>query len=73
MRKSYIQRTENEDARRQATEEEVARMEQIEMELIKKLQQTQAVQKDAYQQLERAIKEPQTHQSASQAESKTAK
>lgn len=33
-------------------------MEKLEMELIKKLQNTQAVQKDAYQELERALKEP---------------
>lgn len=33
-------------------------MEKIEMELIKKLQNTQAIQKDAYAELERALKEP---------------
>ena len=33
-------------------------MEKLEMELIKKLQNTQAIQKDAYQELERALKEP---------------
>lgn len=33
-------------------------MEKLEMELIKKLQNTQAVQKEAYQDLERALKEP---------------
>ena len=33
-------------------------MEKLEMELIKKLQNTQAVQKEAYQELERALKEP---------------
>ena len=39
-------------------EEEVMQMEKLEMELIKKLQNTQAVQKEAYQELERALKEP---------------
>lgn len=33
-------------------------MERIEMELIKKIQNTQAIQKEAYQELERALKEP---------------
>ena len=33
-------------------------MEKLEMELIKKLQNTQAVQKEAYGELERALKEP---------------
>ena len=33
-------------------------MEKLEMELIKKLQNTQAIQKDAYAELERALKEP---------------
>ena len=48
----------NEDYMRQQKEEEVMQMEKLEMELIKKLQNTQAVQKDAYQELERALKEP---------------
>lgn len=39
-------------------EEEVMNMERIEMELIRKLQNTQAIQKDAYHELERALKEP---------------
>ena len=38
----------NEDYMRQQKEEEVMQMEKLEMELIKKLQNTQAVQKDAY-------------------------
>jgi len=38
----------NEDFLRQQKEEEVMQMEKLEMELIKKLQNTQAVQKDAY-------------------------
>ena len=47
-----------EDYIRSQKEEEVMQMEKLEMELIKKLQNTQAVQKDAYQELERALKEP---------------
>lgn len=43
---------------RQAKEDEVLNMERIEMELIKKLQNTQAIQKEAYQELEKALKEP---------------
>ena len=47
-----------EERMRQQKEEEVMQMEKIEMELIKKLQNTQAIQKDAYAELERALKEP---------------
>ena len=43
---------------RSQKEEEVMQMEKLEMELIKKLQNTQAIQKDAYAELERALKEP---------------
>jgi hypothetical protein len=39
-------------------EEEVMNMERIEMELIKKLQNTQAMQKDAYLELQRILNEP---------------
>mmetsp|Transcript_1353 Transcript_1353/g.1842 ORF Transcript_1353/g.1842 Transcript_1353/m.1842 type:complete len:162 (+) Transcript_1353:516-1001(+) len=41
----------------QAKEQEVMQMELIEMELIKKLQNTQAIQKQAYQDLEAAIQQ----------------
>ena len=41
-------RVNNEDYMRTQKEEEVMQMEKLEMELIKKLQNTQAVQKDAY-------------------------
>jgi len=37
-----------EDARRMNKEDEVMNMERVEMELIKKLQNTQAIQKEAY-------------------------
>ena len=43
---------------RQQKEDEVMQMEKLEMELIKKLQNTQAIQKDAYHELEKALKEP---------------
>lgn len=36
-------------------EQEVMQMELLEMELIKKLQNTQAIQKDAYAELEQAL------------------
>jgi len=36
-------------------------MEMIEMELIKKLQNTQNIQKDAYQELENALAQPSAH------------
>lgn len=58
VQRSHDDRVNNEDYLRQQKEEEVMQMEKLEMELIKKLQNTQAVQKDAYQELERALKEP---------------
>ena len=48
MQRSHDERVNNEDYLRQQKEEEVMQMEKLEMELIKKLQNTQAVQKDAY-------------------------
>ena len=39
------------------TEQEVMKMEMLEMELIKKLQTTQAMQKQAYMELEAAIQQ----------------
>jgi hypothetical protein len=41
----------------QSKEQEVMQMELIEMELIKKLQNTQAVQKQAFSELEQAIQQ----------------
>lgn len=58
VQRQHDDRVNNEDFLRQQKEEEVMQMEKLEMELIKKLQNTQAVQKDAYQELERALKEP---------------
>ena len=48
MQRQHDDRVNNEDYLRQQKEEEVMQMEKLEMELIKKLQNTQAVQKDAY-------------------------
>jgi hypothetical protein len=46
----------DEEARiRQLKEQEVMQMEMLEMELIKKLQNTQAIQKEAYSELEKAL------------------
>ena len=58
VQRSHDDRVVNEDYMRTQKEEEVMQMEKLEMELIKKLQNTQAVQKEAYQELERALKEP---------------
>ena len=58
VQRHHDSRVHNEDALRNMKEEEVMQMEKLEMELIKKLQNTQAVQKEAYQELERALKEP---------------
>ena len=48
---------EEEDLRHQKMDE-VAQMEKLEMELIKRLQNTQAIQKDAYLELEKALGQP---------------
>lgn len=48
VQKHSESRVHNEDYLRQQKEEEVMQMEKLEMELIKKLQNTQAVQKEAY-------------------------
>jgi predicted ATP-dependent protease len=46
----------DEEARvKQMKEQEVMQMEMLEMELIKKLQNTQAIQKEAYAELEKAL------------------
>jgi len=63
MRRRKIQDTRQEIARQideenrviQQKEQEVMQMELLEMELIKKLQNTQAIQKQAYMDLESAI------------------
>ena len=47
-----------EEAIIRAKEQEVMQMEMLEMELIKKLQNTQAIQKQAYAELENALSKP---------------
>lgn len=46
---------EEEEAMIRQKEQEVMQMEMLEMELIKKLQNTQAIQKQAYSELEQAL------------------
>ena len=58
VQRQHEDRVGNEEAVRQQKEDEVMQMEKLEMELIKKLQNTQAIQKEAYQELEKALKEP---------------
>ena len=58
VQRQHEDRVGNEEMIRQQKEEEVMQMEKLEMELIKKLQNTQAIQKEAYQELEKALKEP---------------
>ena len=54
-----IDRKLDDEARvRQMKEQEVMQMEMLEMELIKKLQNTQAIQKQAYAELENALAKP---------------
>lgn len=54
----YSSKIENEEQFRVNKENEVMELERIEMELIKKLQNTQQVQKDAYSELENALAKP---------------
>ncbi len=57
--KRDIDRKYDDEARiRQLKEQEVMQMEMLEMELIKKLQNTQAIQKEAYSELEKALSQP---------------
>lgn len=66
VKKAHDEKVINEDLVRSQKEDEVMQMEKLEMELIKKLQNTQAIQKDAYQELERALKEPSAMMGGSQ-------
>ena len=54
-RREFDRRVDGEERQRAQKEQEVMQMEMLEMELIKKLQNTQAVQKQAYQNLEEAL------------------
>jgi hypothetical protein len=57
-KKKYDHQVNSEDHMRQQKEQEVMQLEMLEMELIKKLQNTQAVQKQAYNELENALAQP---------------
>lgn len=58
VRKQHEDKVSLEEQMRLKKEEEVMQMEKLEAELIRKLQNTQALQKDAYKELEKALKEP---------------
>ena len=57
-RKEHEERVDNEEHLRNVKMDEVAQMEKLEMELIKRLQNTQAIQKEAYLELEKALSQP---------------
>ena len=54
----YEKRLLDEEILKKAKEAEVLKMEQLEMELIKRLQHTQGLQKTAYEELENALAQP---------------
>ena len=55
VKKDHQGKVAEEESRKAQKEAEVAQMEMLEMELIRKLQNTQAIQKEAYQDLENAL------------------
>lgn len=57
-RKEHEEKCNEEDHMRNVKMDEVAQMEKLEMELIKRLQNTQAIQKEAYLELEKALSQP---------------
>lgn len=57
-RKDHEDKCEQEEGLRNVKMDEVAQMEKLEMELIKRLQNTQAIQKEAYLELEKALSQP---------------
>lgn len=57
-RREHEERCAEEEALRNIKMDEVAQMEKLEMELIKRLQNTQAIQKEAYLELEKALSQP---------------
>ena len=57
-RKAHEDRVDGEEHLRNVKMDEVAQMEKLEMELIKRLQNTQAIQKEAYLELEKALSQP---------------
>lgn len=56
--REHLQRCQEEEHLRQLKMDEVSQMEKLEMELIKRLQNTQAIQKEAYLELEKALGQP---------------
>ena len=57
-RKDHEEKVGEEEHMRNVKMDEVAQMEKLEMELIKRLQNTQAIQKEAYLELEKALSQP---------------
>ena len=57
-RREHEERCNEEEQLRNCKMDEVAQMEKLEMELIKRLQNTQAIQKEAYLELEKALSQP---------------
>ena len=57
-RKDHEEKCDMEENLRNVKMDEVAQMEKLEMELIKRLQNTQAIQKEAYLELEKALSQP---------------
>ena len=57
-RKDHEEKCHDEDHMRNVKMDEVAQMEKLEMELIKRLQNTKAIQKEAYLELEKALSQP---------------
>ena len=56
--REHANKCSEEEDLRQMKMDEVAQMEKLEMELIKRLQNTQAIQKEAYLELESALGQP---------------
>ena len=56
--RDHVDKIQDEDAMRNMKMDEVSQMEKLEMELIRRLQNTQAVQKEAYLELEKALGQP---------------
>jgi hypothetical protein len=57
-RQEHEERCHGEESLRNVKMDEVSQMEKLEMELIKRLQNTQAIQKEAYLELEKALSQP---------------
>ena len=55
VKRDVDKKVDEESRVRSMKEQEVMQMEMLEMELIKKLQNTQAIQKEAYAELEKAL------------------